>query len=272
MAEHRVQRIVIACDAASDITAAVGAAAALAARSNAALHGVFLEDENLYRLAALPFGRQVTLSSAVAETLDIPELDRLSAVLSTAMRRSLAEAAAERGLEWSFGSLRSLPSVAALARIEGDLLVVQGSTRPFSGSWSAPSSWCGLPEGHGRLVLIHRLPRTEPGTVVILLSTSAGCERVLLPGLAVAEPGDDVVILLCGGSSSDIVAVEEVAASAGARKEAIRVEIVPADSPALFRQINRLKPVLIVVDAARPVVGTARDVLTRTRCDVLLVP
>src|SRR4029077_3506266 len=50
-----VERVVVALDAASENRAAIGAAARLAARWKARLHGVFVEDDDLIRLAHLPF-------------------------------------------------------------------------------------------------------------------------------------------------------------------------------------------------------------------------
>jgi hypothetical protein len=50
----------------------------------------------------------------------------------------------------------------------------------------------------------------------------------------------------------------------------IRLEKAPADMAALLRQIERLKPVVVV--AAATAEGPAvRDFLAGTRCDLLLV-
>lgn len=272
MNELKVRRIVIACDAACDIRVAVGEAAALAGRWNAALHGIFLEDENLYRLAALPFGRQATLSPAVSESFSGPDLEKLSSALGAAMRQALAEAAALRGLEWSFGVIRDLPSVAALAGIEADILVVDAATRPFSGSWRPRSSWDALTEEYAGTILIRRETRTRRGTVLVLLDERAGHERALAAGLVMADPEDKIAVLVRDGSQSDIDSVKQIAERLAAPlRRNIRSEAAPVDMSALLRQLDRIKPALIVLDGGDADRHAIHDLLAGTRCDVLLV-
>ncbi len=272
MAEFALRRIIIACDAASDIRLAVEEGAVLAERWNAALHGVFLEDENLFRLAGLPFGRQVTLSSSVSESLSATDLAALSSALGAGMRRTLAEAAAERGLEWSFGVVRDLPTVAALVGIEGDLLVVQGATRPFSGAWRPRSPWDSLPEDHARTTLIRRKPRTGPGTFLVLPGRREDGDRLLQAGLAIAGPADEVVVLLPEAAASDGAAPARTGeAPAAERRPRIRWAQAPGDQAALLRLIGRLDPALIVIDGGAAGALSVRDLLAGTSCDVLAV-
>ena len=54
-----IERVVVPLDAASENRTAIDTAARLAARAKAPLHGIFVEDEDLLRLAGLPFARQV---------------------------------------------------------------------------------------------------------------------------------------------------------------------------------------------------------------------
>ena len=70
-----IERIVVVLDAASENRAAIGTAARLAARWKVHLHGVFVEDDDLIRLADLPFARQVTLGFGV-EPLDLQQAER----------------------------------------------------------------------------------------------------------------------------------------------------------------------------------------------------
>ncbi|HXP77141.1 MAG TPA: hypothetical protein VN823_23595 [Stellaceae bacterium] len=270
MNDPKVRRIAIACDAACDIRVAVGEAAALAERWKASLHGVFFEDENLHRLAALPFGRQMTLSSAVSESFSSAELEKLSSALSASMRRELSEVAAQRGLEWSFGVVRDLPSATALAEIEADILVVDAAPRPFSGSWRPHSSLGALSEGHARTTLIRRQKPTKPGTVLILLGEQADRENALASGLLMAGSEDEILVLVRGGSPEDISSLKELAARLGFPGK-IRFEVTTRDNSSLVRQIEGLKPVLLVLDGREVADPARRDLLANTQCDVLLV-
>ena len=59
-----IRRILLALEAGNGGSAAMEAATHLAAQLNAELHGLFLEDINLIRLAELPFAREIGLTSA----------------------------------------------------------------------------------------------------------------------------------------------------------------------------------------------------------------
>jgi hypothetical protein len=271
MSEPRIRRIVIACDAACDIRVAVEDAAILAERWNAALHGIFLEDENLRRLAGLPFG-QVTLSSAISEAFEPADFEKLSSARGTAMRRALAEEAAQRGLEWSFGILRDLPKPGAPAEIEADMLVVETARRPFAGSWRPRSPWDKLSEEYTGTMLIRRQRRTGPGTVAVLLDRLADRDKVLRAGFAMAAPGDEILALWRGGAPADQEAAKAHADTlAAASRRKLRFEPAPAEIHALLRRIERLKPALIVTGAGEAEGQAVRDLLAGTSCDVLLV-
>lgn len=277
MADRPVRRIVVVCDAACDMQVAVEEAAVLATRWSAALHGVFFEDENLYRLAALPFGREVTLASAVTADLDATKLSELSAAAGAAMRRALADASARLSLDWSFETLRDLPSAAALAAIEGDMLVVEGFARPFSGSWAPPSIWGIAPQDQSRPLLIRRRPQTGSGDIVVLMDPREEGDGILPSALSMAGPTQPIVILVRDGAPADLAFIERkarermAAATAEPAGRVIKVEAAPADPAALLKRIARLKPDLIAVAAGQGDNHLVRDVLAGTRCDVLLV-
>jgi hypothetical protein len=259
MSEPR--RIVLVCEATSDVRAAVEETVMLAARWHAALHGVFIEDENLFRLARLPFGRQATLSPSVHEPLNEEEIASLSSALGAAMRQALEEMAGKQGLEWSFDVLRDLPRLAALAEIEGDILVVHDSARPFSGEWQPRSAWSEMPEEVARTILLRRQPPRARGLVAVVAESAADVERLLPPALDVAGGEDEIAIVL---ADDDADAVRAAATSLAATRP-LRVEAAGGD---LLRRVERLDPSLLVVAADSP---GARDLLAGTRCDVLLV-
>jgi len=188
------------------------------------------------------------------------------------MRRELSEVAAQRGLEWSFGVVRDLPSSAALAEIEADILVLEATPRPFSGSWRPRSSWDPAAKEYTRTTLIRRQKATGPGTILVLLSGPADREKTLASSLLMAGPGDEIMVLVSGGSLDDIASVKEVAERlAPPHQRNIRLEAAPADEALLFQQVDRLKPVLLVVDSGGAGGPDVRDLLANTQCDVLLV-
>lgn len=273
MAELTVRRVIVACDAVCDIRPAVEEAAALAARWHAALHGVFLEDENLYRLAALPFGRQISLSSlGASESFAAADLEKLSSALGSAMRQALAEVAARRGLTWSFGTLRDLPTVSAMAGIEGDLLIVESAARPFAGSWRPRSPWDQLAEEPARPILLRRRGSVGRRIVLVLVSNGTDWERTLGAGFAMAGGDEEIVVLVGETAAVGMEAVRRSAerfAAAWGRK--FQVKSASADGGALLRSVQRLDPSLIVMDSRGADGVTMRALMAATRCDVLLM-
>jgi K+-sensing histidine kinase KdpD len=80
----QIGRVVIPLDAASEGATAIETAARLAARANAPLHGIFVEDEDLLRLANLPFARQVTFGAGTEQlTVERVELQLRAAAERT---------------------------------------------------------------------------------------------------------------------------------------------------------------------------------------------
>ena len=57
----QIERVVVMLDAASENRSAIDIAVRLAVRTRTPLHGLFVEDQDLLRLAGLPFARQVTI-------------------------------------------------------------------------------------------------------------------------------------------------------------------------------------------------------------------
>ena len=123
--ELKLRRIVVVLEPQARALGALDAAARLAARMQAELDGLFIEDEGLLRLAALPFAREIGFSSASARTLDVPGVERWLRALADEMRRGLA-AAADRSTvaRWSFRVARGAPlTELRAAALAADLLL-----------------------------------------------------------------------------------------------------------------------------------------------------
>jgi hypothetical protein len=161
-----------------------------------------------------------------------------------------------------------------LEKFEADLLVVQGLTRTFSGSWAPISPWSSVSASSGRLVLIRRRPLLETHPTLIVMGAREARNTTLISGLALAAAGDDVVLyLLGGGSESEIAALEQAAGSyGGTQKRRIRVEVAPPQGPGLDEIIARLRPALVVINPVASDGDVFEQVMAKTKGDILLVP
>jgi len=257
--EPTFRRVVVACDGACDITIAVGDAAALAARWGAVLHGIYVEDQALRRLAALPFGRQVSLSNlGVSQALSVEEADALSASVGAAMRRSLEEAARRHGVAWSFHRTDDLLSIGTEAEESAELLVLEGTARAFSGTWRARTGLEYRADAHGGTVLIRRRQRPGRGVVVILAGGESQQRKLLAAGAAMASEDEPPLVL----------AARPDAAALSSASPKPRIELLPEDSDAALSRIVALDPSVVVVGGDEELL---RRLIAEAHCDVLVV-
>ena len=112
------RRIVAAVDASQRGLEALEQAVRLAAELEAELQGVFVEDEDLLRLAGLPFASEVTPSSR-GRRLDPLSMTRALRAQAERVRRALERAAGGRRVPWSFQVKRGRPIREALAAADG---------------------------------------------------------------------------------------------------------------------------------------------------------
>ena len=131
----RFERIVVACDPTPPGSAALAAAAALAASLQAELAGLFVEDVNLLRMAALPFTRELGLASALLRPIETTDIEREFRRHAEQTRKALEAAALASSLRWSFQVIRGQPLTAALSAVsDADLLVVKATAHPAARS------------------------------------------------------------------------------------------------------------------------------------------
>ena len=97
-AEFGIRRIMVALDGSAHASGAPEAAAALAARLHAELEGVFVQDIDLARLAALPIGREIQFLTGRGRDFTADELDAHNLEQEACARwSSMTEATARSG-------------------------------------------------------------------------------------------------------------------------------------------------------------------------------
>lgn len=143
-------RILISCDTSPLGAAALDAAAALAQRFDAELAGVFVENINLLRMAALPFAREYALASATARRIEAGEIERMLRREAEAMRGALSRAASGLSVPWSFQVVRGMLLDSVLEAMREPDLAVFGYTGQFAVAPAAegrPAALAGMDAG-----------------------------------------------------------------------------------------------------------------------------
>jgi nucleotide-binding universal stress UspA family protein len=129
-----IRRILVGLDASGHSLAALEAAADLAARLEAELVGLFVEDINLLRLAELPFAREVGGFSATRRRLDSRQMERQLHVQAERARRALETHARRVQVHWSFQVTRGGVALELLTAASDADLVILGRASHFASS------------------------------------------------------------------------------------------------------------------------------------------
>lgn len=124
-----VRRMLMALDASASGVAAMEAAATLAARLEAELLGLFVEDINLLRLAALPFAREVGFFPTATRRLDRTGMERALRAQAARAEAALHEAAGRLRVRCSFRVVRGEVTAQLLAAVQDIDLVALGVAR-----------------------------------------------------------------------------------------------------------------------------------------------
>lgn len=131
MTEERpfeARRILVALDASAASLGALAAAATLARRLGAALEGLFVEDEDLLRLAALPFAGLVRSPGGARERLDPAAAEATLRAVAAHAREALERTAAHQGLTSTFRVVRGRVAFEILEAAAGADLAVLGAS------------------------------------------------------------------------------------------------------------------------------------------------
>ncbi len=268
-----IERVVVPLDAASEHRTAIETAARLAARAKAPLHGIFVEDEDLLRLASLPFARQFTLGAG-AEPLTTEHLELHLQVAAERARAELFAAAKRHGVTCSFEIVRGASESAVTGASEHDLVVAGALTRPIAGHFRVECRWWSSIEAAPGLFMLARHTWSASGAVVMLLhDRSAASSRLLEAAAQIAQTADSMLTVICppavAGSGFETWVTDRLAD----HPVRLQVEIAPAEPAALHQRIGELdcRCLAITAGGAEGSGDRLRELVERFGCDILMV-
>ncbi|MGH7046118.1 MAG: hypothetical protein ACREE2_06975 [Stellaceae bacterium] len=270
-----IERVVVPLDAASEVRAVLDAAARLAAHARARLHGVFVEDEDLLRLAGLPFARQ-TILGVRAEPMTAAQIALHLRVAALQMREALAAAARQYALEWSFEVMRGAAEHALALATARDLVVAGAVTRPVARYFRVASRWLGSAGAvPGPLLLVRTAAAGEGGVVMLLRDCKEGSARLLEAAARIAEARSvPLTVVASRTSAAAVPGLQQWLAGELARFELqLKIEIEPDEPLMLHRRIIELDCRLLAVAAAEVegTTGRLREWIEDFSGDVLIV-
>ena len=269
-----IVRVIVSLEATADNRGAIETAARLAARAKAPLHGIFIEDEELLQVAALPFTRQLAPGIGVQPfTVEDTELQLKAA--AERVRRELAATAQRHGIEPSFEIVRGGSGAVLSGIAEGDFVVAGALGRPIAGYFRVECRWWSSIDVAPGPFLLARHSGDSVGPVIVLLDDrSAASARLLATAARVAEAGDGALTVICPTAVADAADFTDWLAErlAGFRVR-LRVEVAPGEPDALRRRIGELGGRLLAVEAGslEGGAGRLREFVERFAWDILVV-
>ena len=195
--EAEIKRILVAIDASPDSLAALEAAAEMAARLEAELLGLFVEDINLIRLGELPIAREIGYPSAIRRESGELGIERSLRAVAARAREALASTAERMKLRWSFRVERGpVTSVLLEAAPAADLIVVGRISRSTGSRARLGSTARALvTQTPSSLFVIHpRSPSNHP--VLVVYDGSPASRRALEFAAHLEQPARDGLIVL----------------------------------------------------------------------------
>jgi len=272
--ELLIQRILVALDTSHHSLAALEAAVELAAAMEAELEGLFVEDVNLLRLAALPVSREVRYPCAATGRLDLGQMERQLRAQAAQARRALAEACRSRKVTWSFRVVRGEVSSQVLeAASEVDLLSLGKASRPFTRKAHLGSTARAATQASGSVLLAQRDVRIKPPVLLTYDGLPAG-QRALAVAVRLARKTGGYLTVLVVGDTHEAVVRLRAQVSNALREQRLFSRfrgLVGMNAATLTQMVRAEKSGILVLSGSVLSPEEMQELLDQVECPVLLM-
>lgn len=207
-----IDRILVALDASANSREALATAVNLAATLRSELHGIFVEDINLLRLAELPFAREIQFADTGLRQLEMESLQRRLRARAAILRHEVEELSGEHKLTSTFSVIRGPVEKELLAAaLETDLLAVGRLGHSLLNRLGMGSTARALAARAASAVLLVKSD-VAAGPIIALYDGSATGLRALRLAAELAEQGGDLRVLLWASDEEEAFERREFAA------------------------------------------------------------
>jgi len=178
--ELRIRRLLLALDATCSDENCLTIAVELAARLEVDLAGLFVEDVNILRSAALPFVRQFSPLTASSAPFEYDEAERELRRYASKLERQLSAAADQRRVRWTFRVVRGLAArEVSRAALDTDLVAVaETASRALMPSSASRTVREAIREA-GRTLLLLRPGVKAEGPIVMIYDGSPAADEAV---------------------------------------------------------------------------------------------
>jgi hypothetical protein len=248
---------------------ALGAALELAAALEARLRGVFVEDNDLLQLAALPFAHEVAFPGSARRAIDPESMARALRARAQAAQEALAHRLSGRAIEWTFEVVRGSAFSAVLEVTgESDLAVLSLSAGAVVAR-GRDAALRGL-RGLRRPVLLVGADARPQAPLVAVVHGAAREPDTLAALGALAHHYGSAISIVAIGDGAEGRALRERFDALGIRT---RVRSVPCGPPeALADAVAQERPGLVALCGDDAIDAAAEAVIGGLACPVMLLP
>jgi nucleotide-binding universal stress UspA family protein len=229
----RARRLLIAVDASRDSLAVLEVAADLARRMGAQLSGIYVEDENLVRLAEHPAVRKVPLWSGAGRMVTGRAIHGALVAQAALARRSLSAAAELARVPWTFDVARGfVPHEVVVRAREAELLLIGRSKsrlwrrRGISATMRAVLARTSTP-----LLVLEPGQRWRSPVAVIFDGSRGGEVALVLAARLLDDDSPKLVVLVPALGDPETSGMLLAAARQAAAELDVTADIVPIATP-----------------------------------------
>jgi uncharacterized protein (DUF2267 family) len=256
-----IRSVLVALDDACSDYETMETAAQLAADLHAELQGLYVEDVNVLRMAALPFTEEITAASGIARPIDAESMERAMRNKAEHVRRLMERTAARVRIRCSFSVARGhVTQSALLATSEADLVLF--GSRSHAPAMRPP---------------IGTRTRSAVRPIVAVVDAAAMSARTLDTAAAVGQrQGRGLVVLICDNEHDDVV--EQLA---GRVRDELAARGVDANVPpgpirtvaALIQSARAHRAAMVLLSRACRLLDevAVRTLLENLDCSIVLV-
>lgn len=268
------RRILVALDASPASLAALDLAADLAARYQAELLGIYVEDINLLRLAEIPFSREIGHFSGISHEIDSRKIERELQTQARRVERRLSAIAQKANLRWSFQKMRGVIHGELLDAAQDTDLIIMGKT-----GWSrrrqlgSTARNVAVNSTIQSLIMLHKVRPETP--IMVIYDGSQASQKALLAAQLVSSRDVPLNVLIISADQEKWQALEDE----------VMARIEPSDLQVVFRHaaefagerishlamVSGCDVVVMPVESSSFDPDSLIDVLNETDCAVLLV-
>lgn len=246
-----IRRVLVALDASPQSLAALEAVAEFAARMQAELAGLFVEDVELLRLADSPHAREVLLPSATVVRLERAGMESKLRAHSERARTALANAAKRARVPWSFRTARGHVASEILAAItEADLLAMVTAGCSLGRHFRFGSAALEVAENTLPVLLLHAHGALPHGHLLVLYDESPAAKRRISIAAELAGAGKNrITVLIAEADQRKVQQMQDEleALLAGTGVEVRYRPFDPDDEAALLHAVKAEKAGILVL-------------------------